>query len=158
MQEIERKFLVIGDQFKPSRKGINIKQGYLSIDPERVVRVRVAGEKGFITIKGRIKGITRTEMEYEIPKDDAEVLLEMCLNHLVEKVRYMEEYNGMIWEVDFFQKENHGLIMAEIELESENQAFDVPGWVGEEVTFDKRYYNSWMSRNPFSTWQNIIDE
>ncbi len=157
MQEIERKFLIHKGQFSPLGEGIKMRQGYLSVDPERVVRVRVAGEKGFITIKGSMKGITRTELEYEIPKNEAEIMLKMCLNNLVQKVRYIENYKGMVWEVDVFEKENAGLYLAEIELESENQSFEIPPWVGEEVTFDKRYYNSWLSRNPFSTWQNIKD-
>ena len=99
-----------------------------------------------------MKGLTRPEFEYEIPKKEAEFLLGMCINNLVEKVRYIEKYKGMIWEVDVFEKANSGLIMAEIELESENQLFDIPPWIGEEVTFDKRFYNSWLSKNPFSTW------
>ena len=152
MQEIERKFLVLKNQFRPSGKGIKIRQGYLSIDSEKVVRVRVAGEKGFLTIKGKMEGITRTELEYEIPKNEAEIMLKMCLDKLVEKVRYIEIYEGMIWEVDVFEKDNDGLYVAEIELKSEDQSFKIPQWVGEEVTYDKRYYNSWLSRYPFNTW------
>ena len=152
MKEIERKFLILRNQFNPSGEGTKIRQGYLSIDSEKVVRIRVAGEKGFITIKGSMKGLTRPEFEYEIPKKEAEFLLGMCINNLVEKVRYIEKYKGMIWEVDVFEKANSGLIMAEIELESENQLFEIPPWIGEEVTFDKRFYNSWLSKNPFSTW------
>ena len=152
MQEIERKFLVLKNQFNPSGKAIKITQGYLTADSERTVRIRIAGEKGFITIKGKMEGITRTELEYEIPKQEAEILLKMCLNNLVEKTRYIEKYKGMIWEVDVFENENADLFLAEIELESENQSFGLPPWVGEEVTFDKRYYNSWLSKYPFITW------
>ena len=152
MQEIERKFLVLKNQFHPSGEAIKITQGYLTADSGRTVRIRIAGEKGFITIKGKMEGITRTELEYEIPKHEAEILLKMCLNNLVEKTRYIEKYKGMIWEVDVFEKENAGLFLAEIELESENQSFEIPPWVGEEITFDIRYYNFWLSKNPFNTW------
>lgn len=158
MQEIERKFRVNVNKFKSSGKTIKMLQGYLAIDQNKVVRVRVANEKGFLTIKGKMVGITRTEMEYEIPKNEAEVLLGMCIGHLVEKVRHLIKYKGMVWEVDIFGKENEGLVLAEIELESEDQWFEVPDWVGEEVTFDSRYYNSWLSKNPFKTWQNVKDE
>ena len=152
MQEIERKFLVLKNQFYPSGEAIKITQGYLADDSRRTVRIRIAGEKGFITIKGKMEGITRTELEYEIPIHEAEILLKMCLNNLVEKTRYIKKYKGMIWEVDVFEKENAGLFLAEIELESENQSFEIPPWVGEEVTFDIRYYNFWLSKNPFNTW------
>ncbi len=155
MKEIERKFLILKDKFKPSGKGIEIKQGYLFKDEEKVIRIRIADKKGFITIKGRMKGITRPEFEYEIPGNEAEIMLKMCSNKLVEKFRYIENYEGMIWEVDIFTKENTGLIIAEIELDDEDQKFDLPPWLGEEVTFDKRYYNSWLSENPYNTWGNI---
>lgn len=158
MQEIERKFLVLENQFHPSGKGIKIRQGYMCVDPERVVRIRVAGELGFITIKGKMEGITRTEIEFEIPKKEAEKVLEMCLNNVVEKIRYIENYGGNIWEIDVFEKDNAGLLIAEIELESENQLFEIPPWAGEEVTFDKRYYNSWLSGNPFNSWKNVKEK
>ena len=154
MNEIERKFLLKNEQFTPTSAGIRIRQGYLTFDAERVVRVRIADENGFITIKGKMEGITRPEFEYEIPKNEAELMLKMCLNDIVEKIRYKEIYNGMLWEVDIFKNENEGLSIAEIELASEDQFFEIPFWVGEEVTFDKRYYNSWLSRNPFKKWQN----
>lgn len=152
MVEIERKFLIDTELWKPTVKGIKICQGYLCIDQEKVIRVRIADEQGFLTIKGKAKGIVRPELEYEIPKNEAEVLLKMCNELVVEKYRYKEEFLGMIWEVDVFEGKNKGLFLAEIELEHENQTCDLPDWVGEEVTFDYHFYNSWLSRNPFSSW------
>ncbi len=152
MVEIERKFLIDTELWKPSVKGIKISQGYLSIDSEKVIRVRVADEQGFLTIKGKAKGLVRPEFEYEIPKNEADMLLEMCNDFVVEKYRYKEKFMDMLWEVDVFEGKNKGLFLAEIELEHENQEFDLPDWVGEEVTFNARYYNSWLSRNPFLSW------
>jgi len=152
MIEIERKFLIKNENWKPLGNGINIKQGYLSIDPERVVRVRIANDKAFITIKGKPNGIVRTELEYEIPKYEAEIMMRMCLNFPVEKTRFKEEINNMIWEIDFFEGLNKGLVMAEIEMDDENQKIDLPDWIGEEVSLDRRYYNSYLSMNPYSNW------
>ena len=152
MIEIERKFLIDTKLWKPTVKGIKISQGYLTIDSEKVIRVRIADEQGFITIKGKASGISRTELEYEIPKNDAEILLKMCNGFVVEKIRFKEKFLNMIWEVDVFEGKNKGLFLAEIELENENQVFDLPDWVGEEVTFDYHYYNSWLSKQPFSEW------
>lgn len=152
MIEIERKFLVNKKLWRAVEKGSKIKQGYLSVDPERVVRVRIADDKAFLTIKGKTKGIVRTELEYEIPKIEAEVLIKLCLNFPVEKTRYKEKINGIVWEVDVFEGENSGLVMAEVELNDENQEVDLPDWIGDEVSFDSRYYNSWLSGNPFSKW------
>jgi adenylate cyclase len=152
MFEIERKFLINTELWKPTGKGTKIKQGYLSVDPERVVRIRIAGEKAFITIKGKSVGIVRTELEYEIPADEAEILLKMCLDFPVEKTRFKENIGNLVWEIDVFEGENNGLVMAEVELIHENQEIELPGWIGEEVSFDSRYYNSWLSRNPFSKW------
>jgi adenylate cyclase len=152
MVEIERKFLIKNEDWKPKGNGINIKQGYLSVDPERVVRVRITNDKAFITIKGKPKGIVRIELEYEIPKNDAEVMLGMCLNFLVEKTRFEEQINNMIWEIDVFEGLNKGLVMAEIEMEDEKQKIDLPDWIGEEVSLDRRYYNSYLSMNPYSKW------
>jgi len=131
---------------------VEIKQGYLSVDPERVVRVRVAGEKAFLTIKGKPVGIVRTELEYEIPKNEAEVLLKLCLDFPVEKIRFKEKIGELVWEIDIFKGENEGLIMAEVELADENQNVDLPDWVGDEVSSDSRYYNAWLSQNPYSKW------
>jgi CYTH domain-containing protein len=152
MVEIERKFLVDTEKWHPKSEGTEIKQGYLSIDENRVVRVRIAGNSAFITIKGITTGISRTEFEYEIPKNDALVLLKMCLNEPVEKTRYTEIYENMLWEIDVFEGANHGLVMAEVELKNENQKVDLPGWLGAEVSSDKRFFNAYLSINPFVNW------
>ena len=152
MLEIERKFLVDNNKWKPSVAGERIRQGYLSTDKERVVRVRTKGDTAFLTIKGKMQGITRTEFEYEIPVDDALALLKMCLNHPIEKTRYTELHAGKWWEIDVFEGENEGLLLAEIELQHENEEVQFPEWVGEEVTQDLRYYNSYMSQKPYSAW------
>lgn len=152
MQEIERKFLVDKNRWKPSVPGKEFKQGYLSVDPERTVRVRIADDKAYLTIKGKSKGISRTELEYEIPFAEAEVLLAMCLEFVVEKTRYIEKHWGLVWEIDVFHGRNSGLFMAEVELEKENQHIEIPDWVEREVSEDYRYFNSWLSQNPFSLW------
>jgi len=152
MLEIERKFLVDTQKWSPSSKGEKIIQGYLSIGENSVVRVRTKGEKAYLTIKGNHHGITRTEMEYEIPVEDAKVLLEMCLDHPVEKTRYKEEIAGKIWEIDVFEGKNQGLLMSEVELNTENESVEIPKWVTEEVSTDGRYFNAWLSKHPFSTW------
>jgi adenylate cyclase len=152
MVEIERKFLINTELWKPTGTGTKIKQGYLSVDPERVVRVRIAGEKAFLTIKGKPAGIVRTELEYEIPQNEAEVLLKMCLNFPIEKTRFKERLGNLTWEIDVFERENNGLVVAEVELTDENQKVDLPEWIGEEVSSDFRYYNSWLSENPFTKW------
>lgn len=151
--EIERKFLVRGDTWKTLAAGVRMRQGYLSADPERVVRVRVEGDAATLTIKGRTVGATRGEWEYPIPLADAEQLLDrLCPRPLVEKFRYRIEQHGMLWEVDEFLGENAGLVVAEIELRSEDQVFVRPEWVGDEVTDDPRYYNANLLRHPYSAW------
>jgi len=152
MVEIERKFLINTKLWKPIGTGTKMKQGYLSVDPERVVRVRIAGENAYITIKGKPVDLVRTELEYEIPINEAEILLKMCLNFPVEKTRFKEKIGNLVWEIDVFEGENYGLVMAEVELTHENQEIDLPVWIGKEVSFDSRYYNSWLSRNPFKKW------
>jgi adenylate cyclase len=152
MVEIERKFLIKTELWQPSAKGVEMQQGYLSVDPERVVRVRVAEEKAFLTIKGKPRGIMRAELEYEIPKNEAEVLMKMCLDFPVEKTRFKEKIGELVWEIDVFKGENEGLIMAEVELEDEHQIVELPDWIGEEVSSDSRYYNAWLSKNPYSKW------
>lgn len=151
--EIERKFLVNGDRWKSLGEGVLLRQGYLSSAPERVVRVRVEGESAMLTIKGRSVGATRNEWEYPIPIADAQALLDgLCERPIIEKYRYRIAHDGMMWEVDEFLGENAGLVVAEIELASEDQAFAKPEWVGEEVTHDPRYFNANLLRHPFSTW------
>ena len=152
MQEIERKFLVDYNKWKPKDGGVKIEQGYLSLDPDRTVRVRIAGKNAFLTIKGKTEGITRTELEYEIPANEARGLLELCLEAPVEKTRFKEQLNGHTWEIDVFEGANRGLVMAEVELESENQEVDLPDWVSQEVSEDHRYYNAWLARHPYSEW------
>ena len=150
-KEIERKFLVKSDTWRDA-KGITLRQGYLSRVKERTVRVRTRKDKGYLTIKGIAVGATRMEFEYEIPRKDADTLLEICEQPLIEKIRYAIEHGGFVWEVDEFFGENSGLIVAEIELASEDQEFPRPDWVGEEVTGDSRYFNSNLIKNPFSAW------
>ena len=152
MYEIERKFLVKSKKWKPSDNGIKIIQGYLSDDPARTIRVRIADDKAFLTIKGKSEGIKRSELEYEIPVDDAQVLMRMVLNKPVEKTRYKQNYQGFTWEIDVFEGENRGLLLAEIELEYESQMFERPSWAEEEVSEKKQYYNSYLSKKPYCTW------
>ncbi|MEN8115894.1 MAG: CYTH domain-containing protein [Bacteroidota bacterium] len=155
MQEIERKFLIKENEWQPKNRGFKIVQGYLSVEKERVVRIRIKDDKAFLTIKGNHRGITRTELEYEIPVDDAAVLLEMCLDYPVEKIRYLEKVGDFLWEIDVFEGINSGLILAEVELTSEDQQIELPDWIGKEVSTDHRYYNAWLSQNPYSTWKNV---
>ena len=152
MQEIERKFLVNTKKWKPTGNGIDLKQGYLSIDPERTVRIRIAGNKAFLTIKGKSKGISRTELEYNIPVDEAEVLMAMCLDFVIEKTRYLEKKQELVWEIDIFHGNNEDLVLAEVELKNVNQHVDLPEWIEKEVSNDKRYFNSWLSQHSFKTW------
>lgn len=151
--EIERKFLVRDDRWKAKGQGTLLRQGYLSSAPERIVRVRVEGEAAMLTIKGRTTGATRGEWEYAIPLTDAQILLDsLCERPIIEKYRYRISYDGMTWEVDEFLGENAGLVVAEIELDAEDQAFAKPNWIGEEVTHDARYYNANLIRHPYSRW------
>jgi adenylate cyclase len=153
-QEIERKFLVKGD-FKPfASKSTRIKQGYLCSVPERAVRVRIKGVKGFITIKGigNEEGTSRYEWEKEIPVTEAEDLLKICEPGEIDKTRYLVKAGDHTFEVDEFYGENEGLIIAEIELDSEAENFEKPDWLGEEVTGDNKYYNVMLLKNPFTRW------
>jgi adenylate cyclase len=150
--EIERKFLLAGDGWRALGQPVLLRQGYLSLDPARVVRVRVEGGKAYITIKGKSKGASRGEWEYPIPLTDANELLKLSEQPIIEKYRRQIEFAGNEWEVDEFTGANQGLLLAEIELDSEDQAFDKPDWIGEDVTHDKRYYNSNLVKHPFSSW------
>ena len=150
-KEIERKFLVKNDTWRDA-SGTRYRQGYLSSVKERTVRVRTIEDKGYLTIKGIAVGATRLEFEYEIPRDDADTLLGMCEQPLIEKKRYKIQYEGFVWEVDEFFGDNQGLIIAELELESEDQQFPRPDWVGEEVTGDSRYFNANLIKHPFTAW------
>lgn len=151
--EIERKFLLTGDAWRKLGEPVLLRQGYLSSDPERTVRVRTEGAQGTLTIKGRSTGATRGEWEYPIPLADANELLErLCQQPIIEKYRRRIAYAGNIWEVDEFLGANAGLVVAEIELASEDQIFDKPDWVGAEVTHDRRYFNSSLIALPFCAW------
>ncbi len=151
--EIERKYLLASDGWRGLAEGIDYRQGYLSTVKERTVRVRTIGDRGFLTIKGISTGASRAEYEYEIPADDThEMLDELCERPLIEKRRYRIPYGDLIWEVDEFFGENHGLIVAEVELASEDQLIDLPEWIGQEVTGDPRYFNSSLVADPFTTW------
>jgi adenylate cyclase len=151
--EIERKFLVKDDSWKAEASaGLVCKQGYLVSDGGKTVRIRVMGTKAFLTIKGATRGLSRSEYEYEIPVPDAEGMLQLCATAPVEKTRYLIEHAGMTWELDVFAGRNSGLVMAEIELEAEDQPFELPGWAGDEVSRDRRYYNSYLAAMPYSNW------
>jgi adenylate cyclase len=150
--EIERKFLLKNHNWQPLvHKSTRIAQGYLNAEPERTVRVRVKGDSGFLTIKGKNDGISRLEFEYPIPVADALDLLKLCPN-VLDKTRHLVEIDGQTFEIDEFHGLNSGLIVAEIELESETASYPQPDWLGEEVSGDARYYNSALSEKPFSSW------
>ncbi|KQW43757.1 MULTISPECIES: CYTH domain-containing protein [unclassified Roseateles] len=151
--EIERKFLVTGDGWRQAATAqTRFSQGYLSREPARTVRVRIAGDTAFLTIKGATQGATRAEFEYEIPLADARQLLALCDGPVVEKIRHLCTHEGMTWEVDEFLGANAGLVVAEIELVAEGQVFARPGWLGAEVTGDGRYVNANLAVNPFTHW------
>ncbi|WP_319509440.1 CYTH domain-containing protein [uncultured Draconibacterium sp.] len=152
MIEIERKFLVDTNKWSPKDDGNPIVQGYLSTDKERVVRVRIKGKKAWLTIKGKTNGISRIEMEYEIPLNEAEILMNLCHDFPIRKKRYVEEIDGMIWEIDVFEDKNNGLVLAEVELSDENQKVKLPNWILTEVSNDHRYFNAWLSEHPYTSW------
>jgi adenylate cyclase len=151
--EIERKFLVNHDGWRSQAAGTLYRQGYLLADQGRTVRVRIAGDRAFLTIKGPSIGLSRAEFEYEIPPSDAEEMLRsLCVSPIVEKTRYTLPMDHLVWEIDEFMGANAGLILAEVELQDEQQAIVLPDWIGEEVSGDRRYYNSYLSQHPFSQW------
>lgn len=152
--EIERKFLVTGEYKQFAHKSYHIAQGYLSSVPERTVRIRLKGEKGFITIKGNSNesGLSRFEWEKEINASDARQLLLLCENGIIDKTRYEIVFNDKTFEVDEFHGDNEGLTIAELELGSENELFKKPEWLGEEITGNKRYYNSYLSKHSYKNW------
>lgn len=155
MIEIERKFLVISGAFvEESFRQNRIVQGYLSSVPERTVRVRIKGEKGFLTVKGKgnESGMSRLEWEKEITLNEAEQLLSICEKGVIDKIRYEVKKGNHVFEVDAFSGENDGLIIAEIELNSESESFEKTDWLGEEVTNDEKYYNAYLSKNPYKNW------
>ncbi len=149
--EIERKFRV-KESWQPKGRGVEVRQGYLPGTGPLLVRVRRQDERAFLTLKGRTEGITRAEFEYEIPAADADALLAFCEAPLIEKTRYFEELDGHTWEIDRFRGANEGLIVAEIELSSEDEPFSRPAWLGAEVSDDARYYNSNLAKCPYTAW------
>jgi CYTH domain-containing protein len=151
--EIERKFLVEGNGWRPLAVEILYRQGYLNGDKQRTVRIRTDGDRAFITIKGPVTGITRAEYEYEIPVADANIILEkLCEKPLIEKIRHRITVGQHTWEIDEFLGENAGLIIAEVELLREDETFERPPWLGREVTGDPKYYNANLVRNPYKNW------
>ncbi len=160
--EIERKFLLRNEDWRADasrRRGAGVtngkvyRQGYLSAAVERNVRVRIIGEEGYLTVKGRASGITRLEFEYQIPLADAEQMLdELCLKPLIEKTRFLVEHSGLTWEIDEFAGDNSGLVVAEVELDEEAQEVELPAWIGREVTDDPRYLNSNLVKKPYTAW------
>jgi CYTH domain-containing protein len=152
-KEIERKFLVEGDAWRSLGQATRYRQGYLSTVKERTVRVRTIARQGYLTVKGVSRGIARAEFEYEIPFEDAETMLDtLCERPLIEKDRHRIPYGGHIWEVDEFFGENAGLIMAEVELEDEEEPLERPPWIGREVSDDPRYFNANLIANPYRDW------
>ena len=151
--EIERKFLVVGDDWRCGATATAIRQGYLSSTPERTVRIRLEGDRGTITVKGLTRGATRDEFEYAIPAADAtEMLDRLCEKPLLEKTRWTVDHGGRTWQIDVFHGENEGLIVAEVELERESDVVALPPWAGREVTGDDRFYNVSLVRRPFRRW------
>lgn len=151
--EIERKFLVDSNLFKPDTKGSKIIQAYLSNNPLTIVRIRITDNNSFITIKGKVENISRPEFEYEIPISDAHELIRLASSEIIEKTRYEIMYENFLWQVDVFEGKNEGLIVAEIELNTESQSFTKPPWVLSEVSGDSKYFNSALSIHPFSQWK-----
>jgi CYTH domain-containing protein len=153
-QEIEHKYLVRIKDWKPTTSGVLYRQGYLSSAKERVVRVRIAGEQAFLTIKGLTRGVTRLEFEYAIPVAEAATMLDLlCERPLIEKTRYREPFGGKTWEVDVFHGDNDGLVVAELEVAGESERVQSPPWLGPEVSNDPRYFNSNLISNPYKNWR-----
>lgn len=153
--EIERKFIVVGEGWRAGATGVRYRQGYLSTESGATVRVRLAGDEAFLTIKGARVGLGRPEFEYPLPHADAEYMLDhLCRKPLIEKYRYRVPHGDLVWEVDEFLAENEGLLIAEVELESEDQPVVLPEWVGPEVSTDARYTNAYLVSHPYNTWRD----
>lgn len=150
--EIERKFLVRNDDWRALGIPVRYAQGYLVADEYRTVRVRIVGQNGYLTIKGTTIGVSRPEFEYKVPLGEAIEMLKLCSIPVIEKYRTKVPHEGKTWEVDEFEGENKGLVIAEIELKSEDETFSVPPWIGKEVTSDIRYFNSRLAVDPFKNW------
>lgn len=153
-KEVERKYLVVPGAWTPADAGTHFKQGYLNSQKERVVRVRIEGDKAKLTIKGVTTGVTRSEFEYPLPVDDAAILLDqLCERPLIDKHRHVEQHGGHTWEIDVFHGDNEGLVVAEVELASEDVKPELPAWAGAEVSSDPRYFNSNLLKNPYKNWR-----
>lgn len=153
--EIERKYLVKRELWHPADAGILYRQGYLSSVKERIVRVRIAGQQGFLTIKGLTTGVRRLEFEYPIPIPDAAIMLdELCERPLIEKTRHRESFGGHVWEIDVFHGDNDGLVVAEVEIPSPDERITLPPWAGDEVSADPRYFNNNLIANPYKNWRH----
>ncbi len=152
--EIERKFLVINDNWRSLAQGKVYRQGYIATANKiTTIRVRIIGEKAYLTIKSKTEGISRHEFEYPIPLEDGKIMLDiLCDRPLIEKIRYQLYHDNLMWEIDEFQGENQGLIIAEVELQDENQIINLPDWVGKEVSDDPKYYNVNLTKYPYQTW------
>lgn len=150
--EIERRFIVVGDDWRGLAPGVQYRQGYLSVEKERTVRVRVVGDQAWLTLKSNISNVSRHEFEYPVPLADAQTIMGAMCPMVVDKLRHRIEHGGFIWEVDEFFGDNAGLVLAEIELPDESTPFDKPAWIGEEVTEDGRYTNAYLSKTPYSSW------
>ncbi len=157
--EIERKFLVKTDDWRALGSGVLYRQGYIVKAPEATVRVRVVGEQGYLTLKGKQRGLVRPEFEYPIPVADALAMMELwCHPYIVEKMRYRIPLGGLTWEVDEFLGLNQGLILAEVELDDPQQTVPLPDWIGEEVSDQPQYYNSYLARQPYALWQQTLPQ
>ena len=155
-KEIERKFIVLDESYKTLGDYKHCIQGYIPSREEPLIRIRTIGKKSFITIKSDVNGITRIEYEYQIPNEDAKDLLELfCKHSIVEKNRYLIHYKSTLWEVDEFLGDNAGLVVAEVELISEDQSYESPNWLGEEISTNKKYYNYNLAFHPYKNWDNI---
>lgn len=151
--EIERKFLLKDDSWTSQVVRSHVlKQGYLASSPGPTVRIRTSDQRAFLTIKGKTTGISRVEFEYEIPMEEALELLKLSANAPIEKTRHIVKADGHVWEIDVFEGANLGLVLAEVELQSEDEQIDLPAWIGMEVSDDPRYFNSYLSQNPFNEW------
>ena len=152
--EIERRFLVRSEDWRGLAEGAWLKQGYMSVEPERTVRVRISGEQAWLTLKSLVSAVSRHEFEYPVPLADAETMLATMCPLVVEKKRHRIRLGPHLWEVDEFFGDNAGLVLAEVELQSETEAYDPPAWLGAEVTQDSRYTNAWLAGHPYSSWSD----
>jgi adenylate cyclase len=154
--EIERKFLVKGNEWRSLGIGQVYRQGYITTVNSTTVRIRIVGDRGYLTIKGKTNGIARSEFEYPIPLEDAQIMLDtLCDRPLIEKIRYKIQLGDLLWEVDEFLGENEGLIIAEVELDDVNRTIELPDWIAREVSGDRKYYNSNLAKYPYQQWKDF---